>query len=148
MTRRRPLALKGLPIPESLDEQLIARMVEGFYARVRDDDVLGPVFAARNTPGARPAHLSRMCDFWSSVLLKTDRYQGHPLLPHLRIPEIQEAHFARWLALFEATARETCPEESAAVFMEMAGRIARSFRMAISFHRGESTFASGEAATA
>jgi hemoglobin len=138
MTASRPLSLKGIPIPETLDEALIARVVFGFYEKVRADERLGPVFEARIAPDAWPAHLERMCDFWSSILLRTDRYQGHPLQPHLAITEISEAHFERWLALFERTAREVAPPDAADLFIDMARRIARSFRTAIDFHRGGS----------
>jgi hemoglobin len=46
-----------------IDDAMISRLVRGFYARVRTDELLGPVFAAR-IANWEP-HLQRMCDFWS-----------------------------------------------------------------------------------
>jgi hemoglobin len=125
-------------VPASLDEALIRRVVFGFYDKVRADDVLGPIFDARIAADAWPAHLERMCDFWSSVLLRTERYAGRPLLPHLKIDEIADATFERWLGLFGQTLEEQCDPASAELFANYAHRIARSFSMALSFHRRES----------
>jgi hemoglobin len=133
-----PLSLRGNPIPAGLDEALIRRVVFGFYDRVRRDDVLGPIFNTRIAAGAWPSHLEKMCDFWSSVLLKTDRYAGRPLLPHLAMDEIAEDTFDRWLSLFDQTVETECDRASAALFSNFALRISRSFRMALAFHRGQS----------
>ena len=84
-----------------------------------------------------PVHLAKMCDFWSATLLRTDRYEGRPLSPHLAIPELGETHFRRWLVLFRATVERLCPPEVADLFLDRALRIAHSFRLAIAFHRGE-----------
>ncbi len=121
----------------TINEDSIRRLVHGFYAAVRDDDMIGPIFGREIASGEWPVHLDKMCDFWSSVLLKTDRYNGRPLPPHLRLPDISDAHFARWLALFRQTARECFSADSAAAVIGLAERIAHSFRMAIAFHRGE-----------
>jgi len=134
-----PLTLRGNRIPPSLDETMIHGVVHGFYRRVRADADLGPVFEARIADDAWPHHLARMCDFWSSILLRTERYEGRPLPAHLRIPELSDLHFDRWLTLFRTTVLEECDDESAELFLSFAYRIARSFRMAVAFHRGEDT---------
>jgi hemoglobin len=133
-----PPTFRGTPVPHALDEALIGAVVDTFYDRVRADDVLGPIFNARIAPDAWPLHLERMRDFWSSVLLRTGRYAGQPLRPHLEMDEVEDKTFERWLALFRQTVEDACDPETAARFMEMAQRIARSFRMALAFHRGES----------
>ncbi|MGN6304685.1 MAG: group III truncated hemoglobin, partial [Mesorhizobium sp.] len=86
-----------------------------------------------------PHHLAKMCDFWSATLLRTSRYQGRPLPPHLALPGIGEEHFRRWLMLFRASVEQLCPPPVAALFFERALRIAHSFRLAIAFNRGEDT---------
>jgi hemoglobin len=133
-----PLTLRGTPVPQALDEALIRIVVLDFYGKVRADDILGPIFDTRIAPDAWPPHLQRMCDFWSSVLLRTGRYSGQPLLPHLEIDEIVDETFERWLTLFRQSVETACDPDSAGLFMEMAQRIARSFRMALAAHRGES----------
>jgi hemoglobin len=51
-------------------------------------------------------HLGVIRDFWSSVMLKTGRYQRNPFAIHLSIGGISPALFTRWLTLFEETCRE------------------------------------------
>ena len=127
----------GVPLPEALDERMIHAVVHGFYDAIRNDDLLGPIFNGVIAPEAWPIHLAKMCDFWSSVLLRTTRYDGRPLPPHLRIDALGEPHFRRWLTLFRATVRQTCPPQVADLFMDRALRIAHSFRLARAVHRGE-----------
>jgi hemoglobin len=54
---------------------------------------------------------------------------------HLPLP-IDADHFDRWLALFEATAREVCPPEAEAHFVERARRIAASLELGIAGEQG------------
>lgn len=133
------IIIDGIPLPEMLDEVMVKAVVHGFYDEIRRDALLGPIFNGVITPDQWPHHLGKMCDFWSATLLRTDRYDGRPLPPHLAIPELGEAHFRRWLQLFRATVRRLCPPEVAQIFMNRALRIAHSFRMAIAFHRREDT---------
>ena len=119
-----------------IDEERIRRLVHGFYGAVRNDPLIGPIFMREITAERWPVHLGKMCAFWSSVLLRTDRYDGRPLSPHLRMPDLSDTHFQRWLELFRTTARETFPLEAAAIVIGLAERIAQSFRMSIAFHRG------------
>lgn len=111
-----------------LDEAILTELVHRFYARIREDAELGPIFEPRISDW--PAHLARMVDFWSSVALMTGRYHGAPLPAHLGLP-VNWSHFARWLALFEDTARQVCPPEGAALVIDRAERIARSLNTAI-----------------
>src|SRR6185437_8441870 len=111
-----------------IDEAMIERLVHGFYARVREDAVLGPIFESRIRDWE--PHLQRMCAFWSSVALMTGRYHGTPMAKHLPLP-IDAQHFDRWLSLFEDTAHEVCPPAAAAHFAERARRIAESLELGI-----------------
>jgi hypothetical protein len=67
-----------------ITETEIASIVERFYAKVRVDPEIGPVFndAVQNWD----AHLALLKDFWSTVLLTTGRYKGNPLLAHFPLP--------------------------------------------------------------
>jgi hemoglobin len=116
-----------------ITEAMIERLVHAFYDKVRADGVLGPIFDARIqdwTP-----HLAQMCAFWSSVALMTGRYHGTPMVKHMPLP-VDGGHFDRWLALFEATAREVCPPEAEAHFVERARRIAASLELGIANANG------------
>jgi len=135
----RTIIVDGRPLPEVLDEELIVAVVDGFYDRIRKDDLLGPIFNGAIAPEDWAPHLSKMYDFWSSTLLRTGRYAGRPLPPHLALPGLGEEHFRRWLSLFRVVVSELCPPDVAALFMDRAMRVAHSFRLAIAFHRGEDT---------
>jgi hemoglobin len=120
-----------------INEPMIARLVHTFYARVRQDELIGPIFESRVQDWED--HLRRLCDFWSSVTLMSGRYHGQPMAVHLSVsPESQ--HFDRWLQLFEQTAREQCPPAAADYFIERARRIADSLEMGIAARRGELRF--------
>src|SRR3954451_19051752 len=116
-----------------IDDAMIERLVHGFYAKVRADAVLGPIFEARIRDWA--PHLAQMCAFWSSVALMSGRYHGSPMVKHLPLP-VDAGHFDRWLALFEATAREICPPAAEAHFVERARRIAASLELGIAGGQG------------
>jgi hemoglobin len=58
-----------------ITEAMIERLVNTFYAKVRADAVLAPVFDARIHDWE--PHLAQMCAFWSSVVLMTGRYHAH-----------------------------------------------------------------------
>lgn len=124
--------------PLGIDEALIGRVVDAFYARIRADSLLGPVFAARIEDARWPLHLAKMRDFWSSVLLTTGRYKGQPMPAHLSLP-IDESDFRHWLALFQASVEAECPGPMADLFMDRATRIASSMNLAIATQRGLSS---------
>ncbi len=108
-----------------LTEQEIALLVDSFYAKVRVDPEIGPVFndAVKNWD----AHLALLKDFWSTVLLTTGRYKGNPLLAHFRLP-IEERYFARWLTLFRETADEVVSAPHAEVVAQKANLIAMNMK--------------------
>ena len=85
-------------------EPMIRGLVDAFNAKVRADAVLGPVFNARIHDWDE--HLAKLTDFWSSIVMMSGRYKGRPLPVHAA-PEISDAHFGRWLALFAETPAET-----------------------------------------
>jgi hemoglobin len=116
-----------------IDEAMIERLVRAFYAKVRTDALLGPVFSARIRDWQ--PHLARMCAFWSSVALMSGRYHGQPMARHIMLP-VDAHHFDRWLALFAETARELCPPAAAAHFTGRAQRIAESLELGIAAGHG------------
>ena len=125
---RRAEVTAAIQAKTGIDDAMIERLVRGFYDRVRNDTVIGPVFAARITNWE--PHLQQMFAFWSSVALLTGRYHGQPMRKHLPLP-IDGRHFDRWLALFEATAHELCPPAAAEVFIDRAKRIGESLELGI-----------------
>ena len=130
---RRERVTAEIAAKTGITEAMIERLVRGFYAKIRGDEVLGPIFEARIADWE--PHLKQMCAFWSSVALMSGRYHGAPMPKHLPLP-VDAAHFDRWLALFEATVREVCPPQAQAHFMERARRIAASLELGIAGANG------------
>jgi hemoglobin len=133
MEQRRARMVAEIVARTGIDEPMIERVVRGFYAKVRQDPLIGPVFEARITDWE--PHLQQMCAFWSSVALMSGRYHGSPMVKHMPLP-VDAAHFDRWLALFRETVRELCPPAAQAHFIERAERIAESLEMGVATHHG------------
>lgn len=132
MTDQTPPALHD--VHPGLTEEKIAQLVATFYGRARADDLIGPIFNAAVKDWDH--HIGKITDFWSSMMLKTRRYDGRPMRPHLMLP-LKGEHFDRWLVLFEKTAREIFETEVAEAFIIRARRIADSFGMGVATVRGE-----------
>jgi hemoglobin len=130
---RRTRIVQQLREQTGIDESMIEQLVRAFYARIRDDELLGPIFEARILDWE--PHLRRMCAFWGSVVLSTGTYRGQPMRMHLPLP-VDAAHFDRWLELFERTARDLFDEPVAQYFIEPAHRIATSIEFGIASSQG------------
>ena len=114
-----------------VSEDDIVRLVDAFYAKVRRDPVLAPVFERAIAPDAWPVHLAKMYDFWSSVMRTSGRYKGNPLAVHGLVKGLEETMFEPWLALFRETAGELFSPEVAEVFREKSERIAESLKLGL-----------------
>jgi len=123
------------PLHPDITEEMIQGLVHGFYARVRRHEVLGPIFDAAIGENW-DSHLPRMCDFWSSVMLMTGRYNGNPMGAHLRLEGVKPTDFDIWLALFGETAEEVCGPEIAPLFVERACAIAASLKLGMFYRPG------------
>lgn len=130
---RRAAITAQIQAETGIDEAMIERLVRGFYAKVRDDDVLGPIFAEKIEDWE--PHLQKMFAFWSSVALMSGRYHGQPMAKHLPMP-VDARHFDRWLALFAQAARELCPPAAAERFIVLSQRVAESLELGIANAHG------------
>jgi hemoglobin len=114
-----------------VSEEEIVRLVDAFYAKIRRDQILAPVFERAIAPDAWPVHLAKMYDFWSSVMRTSGRYKGNPLAVHGQVEGLEETMFEPWLKLFRETAGELFPPEVAGVFREKSERIAESLKLGL-----------------
>lgn len=115
-----------------MTEHQLAALVDRFYAKVREDEMLGPVF--NGAIADWPEHLEKLTAFWSSVMLTSGRYKGNPMMAHLKhVAAIRPAMFNRWLELWRETARETLDEHAAAGVIAKAERIAESLQLGMFF---------------
>lgn len=122
-------APKREPAHPAIDAEGISRLVECFYARIREDARLGPIFEARLT-GRWPEHLEKMKLFWHSVLLKSGAYKGKPVESHRALDSVLPEDYRQWLALFRPVAREVFGPEAASAVIDAAERIAESLWLA------------------
>jgi len=126
----------GPGVAVGVTEDMIAVLVHSFYAKVRRDPLLGPIFE-RAIGHHWDAHLAKLADFWSSVILMSGRFKGSPMTVHAALPEISPTHFARWLELFRETVRTVCPPEAAALFEAKSAMIAQSLQLGIAASRSD-----------
>src|SRR3954453_3517059 len=113
---------------EALSEEAIRALLDAFYAKVRVDPGLGPVFAKAIPDEAWPAHMAVIQDFWSSVMLKTGRYKRNPFAVHLGGEGTRPGLFERCLALFGETCRDLLAAPLAAEMHDRAIRIGESLQ--------------------
>ena len=113
-------------ISESDDQ--ISRLVELFYSRVQQDDLIGPVFDqfVRNWDH----HHETLINFWRTQLLGTGNYPGNGFVAHQRLP-LEEEHFDRWLALWESSATEVLPPDLAKAAIGRARHMANHYKVGL-----------------
>jgi hemoglobin len=79
----------------------VKRLVDAFYARVQQDELLAPIFNYRLSTYWVP-HLEKMYAFWNAALFGGKGYVGNPFAKHATLP-VDSDHFERWLTLFNTT---------------------------------------------
>jgi hemoglobin len=113
-------------------EAALPGLIDTFYARVRQDPALGPVF--NQAVGDWEHHLTLLVEFWSSVMLGTKSFRGNPMRAHLKhAAHIRPEMFSRWLAIWNATTDERLSRPAAALIQAKAARIGQSLDMALHY---------------
>lgn len=116
----------------ALDEAGLKHLVDAFYARVRADASLAPIF--NDAIHDWPEHLDKLAAFWSSVMLTSGRYKGQPVPAHVKHKtRITLALFDRWLAIWAQTTDDLMTPEGATALQDRARRIAQSLQLALFF---------------
>lgn len=83
----------------------VERLVNAFYDKVKQDDVIGFIF----NDVAKvdwDKHLPVMYDFWENIIFLTNKYTGNPMSVHIILNEqvpFNRQHFQRWIELFTGT---------------------------------------------
>jgi hemoglobin len=97
-----------------IGEEGFARLVAGFYRRVVDDEVLGPMYPKHDMTGAE----QRLRDFLIGRFGGPQRYiaqRGHPRLRMRHMPfTVDQRARDRWVALMEAALAEAQIEPASA----------------------------------
>lgn len=100
-------------------------LLTAFYATIEEDRLLAPYFIDLDMD----AHMPRIVAFWSTMLFHTGRYSGNAFRPHMSMPGLTAAHFARWVATLERTVDARHAGESAERMKDFAHRIAISMQL-------------------
>ncbi|PCH73990.1 MAG: globin family protein [Rhodobacteraceae bacterium] len=122
-----------LPPRFAITRPEIDMVVKRFYARVRENPVIGPVFLESLTASRDvwDPHEAKIADFWANAILFERSYDGNPMMVHSGISAIKPEMFDVWLDLFADTLRQTLPEPTAAAWEALARRIGRGLRMGV-----------------
>jgi hemoglobin len=117
----------ALPAPSLTlcSEEAVTRLVHGFYARVRVEPRLGPIFNAHIRDW--DAHLAQLVDFWSAMLRGTRRFSGAPMPKHMAMDHLDRDLFDRWLAQFALTTAECGNPPMQRLADDVARRIGDTF---------------------
>ena len=100
-------------------------ILTSFYDTIEQDPLLAPYFIDLDMD----AHMPRIVAFWSTMLFHTGRYSGNAFRPHMSMPGLTAAHFARWVATLERTVDARHTGESAERMKDFAHRIAISMQL-------------------
>ena len=118
--------MPAMPPKFDITRPQIEAVVANFYARIRDDAHLGPVFAAHVTDW--DAHEEKIARFWANMILNERQYDGNPLLVHRAAGNVRPGMFEPWLALFDQVLEEELSPGQAKAWSGMAHRIGQTLR--------------------
>lgn len=124
-----------MTLPPRIDvtRSQITEIVETFYSRARDNETLGPIFAAHVTDW--PEHEAKIVRFWANAILHERAYDGNPMQVHLQAGNVHSAHFPVWLALFDQILSDKLPVKQARQWSNLAHRIGQGLAMGVDEYR-------------
>ncbi|WP_152268944.1 group III truncated hemoglobin [Agriterribacter humi] len=120
-------------LTDILNLEDVKKLVDAFYGKVRENDLLAPVFNER-IKDRWPEHLAKMYTFWQTILLEERTYFGSPFPPHAKLP-VEHAHFGEWMKLFTQTVDELFTGEKAKEAKWRAGKMAEMFEYKIEYYK-------------
>lgn len=116
----------------NVTEGLVREVMVSFYADVRSDAVLGPVFISAIGDGDWSPHVERVISFWLSALRISRGYDNKRFMPaHLRHPQITADLLPTWLALFRKSVDAHCEPGQASAFMAVAEAMIENLELSI-----------------
>lgn len=86
----------------------IESLVNTFYAKIRDNEILGDIFNKHILDDKWPEHLAKLADFWETNLFGIPKFKGNPTQKHYNVDAnlkytITQKHFGIWLQLWFET---------------------------------------------
>jgi hemoglobin len=118
-------------------------LVDTFYGRIREDQLLGPIFNHHIEQDEWPEHLEKLTGFWAANLLGIPiKKKVNPVLKHHLVDKnlnynVQQGHFERWLHIWFGTLNDLYKGEIADFAKRKAKNMANGQFMAIFRQRPE-----------
>lgn len=112
----------------------VFELVTTFYAKIRKDDMLGPIFDKHIKDWE--SHFEKLTDFWETNLFMVAKFKGNPMLKHRIVDAgenytINEHHFGRWLNLWFQTVDDLFIGEKADIAKNRARNMGTFFHIGI-----------------
>ena len=107
----------------------VNELVNTFYATIRKDEMLGPIFNKMlPTDEIWVEHLEKLTDFWETNLFAVIKFKGNPMAAHQKVDKtfdykITQDHFYQWLKLWNKTVDSLFVGERAEMAKERARRM-------------------------
>ena len=103
----------------------LSRLLRHFYADVRQDPLIGPIFNAQIKDWKQ--HLEVIASFWETVIGGPSTYARPMPMKHLTL-RLREEDFERWLFLWQANCRAQLSGDVAKEMIDLANHIAHRLR--------------------
>ncbi|WP_107039218.1 group III truncated hemoglobin [Brumimicrobium mesophilum] len=89
----------------------VSELVNDFYAKIRTDETLGPIFNSHLSDEQWPSHLEKLTDFWETNLFGIPKFKGNPPHVHAEVDRnlnygVTQEHFAHWMHIWFRTIDE------------------------------------------
>ena len=104
----------------------ILNLLRHFYADVRQDPLIGPVFNAQIKDWKE--HLDIIASFWETLIGGPRTYARPMPMKHVPL-HLREEHFERWLLLWQANCRAQLPIYLAREMIDLGGHIGGKLRL-------------------
>jgi hemoglobin len=110
------------------DHAGLTRLLNSFYADVRQHAVLGPIFNERIHDWK--AHIAKIAEFWARATGGPSFYVGQMPVQHLTLG-LKPEHFAHWLELWDFNCRRHLAPTEAEEMSQLAHGIGARLRQIV-----------------
>lgn len=122
----------------------LAVLVSAFYAKIREDELLGPIFNRHLKGEQWDEHLGKLTDFWETTLFGIAKFKGSPTKKHAMVDKtanysITPTHFGKWVQLWFETIDELYEGVLADKARQSARKMSTGQYLAIWHSRPENT---------
>lgn len=131
------MPLYAIVAEAEVTERLVRDVMKGFYADVRSDLILGPIFRKAIKDEEWDAHIEKVTGFWLTAFRIEKIYRARNFIPsHVKHNNIGAEHTHLWLEIFERTITSLCSNKEQLAFRSIA--IAMLENLNIAFDRRDS----------